>query len=114
MSTIDDFVDCICANEYAKKKLIFTNNKTLKNAETSQKEISEFTKRRKESEELYEHTVEQTRPKFKTLASICKKTVMLPITSSGIKNFVEKRLKEIFFYIASNTKSRIVLANTRY
>ena len=50
MSTIDDFVDCICANEYAKKKLIFTNNKTLKNAETSQKKISEFTKRRKESD----------------------------------------------------------------
>ena len=92
MSTIDDFVDCICANEYAKKKLIFTKNKTLKNAETSQKKISEFTKRRKESEELYEHTVEQTRPKFKTLASICKKTVMLRITSAGIKNFVEKRL----------------------
>ena len=114
MSTIDDFVDCICANEYAKKKLIFTNNKTLKNAETSQKKNSEFTKRRKESEELYEHTVEQTRAKFKTLASICKKTVMLPITSSGIKTFVEKSLKEIFFYIASNTKSRIVLANTRY
>lgn len=45
MSTIDDFVDCICANEYAKKKLIFTNNKASKNVEIYPKKKREVRKK---------------------------------------------------------------------
>lgn len=50
MSTIDDFVDCICANEYAKKKLIFTNNKASKNVEIYPKKKEKLEKRCQERE----------------------------------------------------------------
>ena len=44
-STIDDLIDCICSNKYAKKKLIFTDGKASKNAEIYQKLISKVRKR---------------------------------------------------------------------
>lgn len=66
-------MDCICPNEYGKKKLTFINNKTSKkNAEIYQKIISEVRKRCEERGKLYEYILQQTRPKFKALVSICK------------------------------------------
>ena len=82
-------VDGIYSNEYAKKKLIFTNNKAFKNTEIYLK-ISEVRKRYEERE-LYEYTLEQTRSKFTALVLIYRKTDMLRKTLSGIKNFVQDK-----------------------
>ena len=57
-STIDDLVDCICSNENFKKKIIFTNSKTSKNAKICQKIISEVRQRCEKREELLEYTLE--------------------------------------------------------
>ena len=114
-STMNDLVDSICSNEYAKKRLIFTNNKASNNAEIYQKIISEVRKRCEEREELYKYKLQQTRSKFKALVSIFKRIVMLCKTLSGIKNFIEEKgYGKWFFYFAfANTNSRIVSANKR-
>ena len=67
---------------------MFTS-KASKNAEIFQKIILEVRKRCEESRGIYEYTLQQTRSKFKYLVSICKGTVILCNTLSGIKNFVE-------------------------
>ena len=87
INTIDDLIDFIYSNECSKKKLVFTN-KASKNVEIYQKIISEVRKRCEERGEIYAYTLEH-RSKFKALVSVCKGTVMLHKTSSGIKNFVE-------------------------
>ena len=63
-STVDGQIDCICSNEYAKMKIVFTNNKASKNKEVYHKRIWEIRKTCEEREELYEYTLEQTRSKF--------------------------------------------------
>ena len=80
-------IGCICSNEYAEKKLIFTNSKVF----LYQKIIPEVRRKCEERGKLYEYTLGQSTSKFKALVSICMNTFMLRKTSSGIKNFIEEK-----------------------
>ena len=76
-NSVNELIDVVCENEYYRKKLIFTNNKSTKNAEVYQKVLKDVQARFAERGEVFEFNVVQARTKFKSCVSICKKAAML-------------------------------------
>ena len=104
-------IDCICSNEYAEKKLIFTNSKVF----LYQNIILEVRRKCEDRGKLCEYTLGQTTSKFKALVSICMNTFMLRKTSAGIKNFIEEKdRRRKWLFTLLSIMSRIVSANARH
>ena len=84
---IDDMVDIITNSENLKRKLIFTNNKKVKNGEVYKLVLKELIKRHSS----FPFTIQQMRNKFKWCVSMCKKVALTIQTATGIKRFVEDK-----------------------
>ena len=103
---IDEIIDIICASDFYRKKLIFTNNKSFRNTEVFEKVAKEAIVRLEESGKEFPFTCHQIRTKFKSCVAICKKTAMLRQTASGIDNFIDakgysKWFKQLFQFVQS-------------
>ena len=94
---INELIDVVCESEYFRKKLIFTNNKAVKNTEVYTKVVKQVEIRFKERGEVFPFSVVQSRTKFKACVSTCKKAAMLRKTASGLKNFMDKKGYGIWF-----------------
>ena len=87
---VNELIDVICESEYYKRKLIFTNNKAVKNSELYCKIVSTV-KSRLAGKGGFPFTVAQTRVKFKACIAVCKKAAMTRKTASGIDNFMHSK-----------------------
>ena len=99
-----DVVDVVCSSEYFRKKIIFTNVKTVQNTEVYQKIVEEVKKRCTERNSIYGKSVKQTRTKMKSLIRMCKKEALARITATGIANMAEKHgawFRQLFPYVQS-------------
>lgn len=89
--SINELIDIICEDDYYRKKLIFTNNKAVKNAEIYAKVLKDVKSRFASKDSNFPFTVAQIRIKFKACISICKKAAMTRKTASGIDNFMNEK-----------------------
>lgn len=90
-SCINELIDVVCESEYFRRKLIFTNNKAVKNTEVYTKVVKQVEVRFNERGEVFPFSVVQSRTKFKACVSTCKKAAMLRKTASGLKNFIDQK-----------------------
>ena len=107
----NDLVDVVCEDEYVRKKIIFTNNKNIKNAIVYNKVLRHLSARCKERGNTSDFTVAQTRTKFIALVAICKKASLNRKTASGIEDFIQKqgygkRFVQLFPYIQSRESAQ--------
>ena len=106
VDSVNELVGVICEDEYYRKKLIFTNNKAMKNSEIYAKVLKDAKNRLAVREETFPFTIAQIRVKFKACISICKKAAMTRKTASGIDNFINDKgygswFKKLYPFIES-------------
>ena len=104
--TVNDLIDVICESDYYRKKLIFTNNKPVKNSEVYAKVAKDSASRLASRGASFPFTVAQIRIKFKACISACKKAAMTRKTASGIDNFINAKgygswFKKLYPYVES-------------
>ena len=103
---VSELVGVICDNEYYRRRLIFTNNKAVKNSEIYSKVLKDVKNRLAAREESFPFTVAQIRVNFKACVSICKKAAMTRRTASGIDNCLANKgygtwFKKLYPFIES-------------
>ena len=114
IEAVEEVVGAICDNEAYRKKLIFTNSKASKNIEIYTEIVLQVKDRMQERQKTFEFSPEQTRNKFKSCITACKKASMTRRNGSGIKNFMQHQpawFQKLFAYVESRDSCNPDLAD---
>ena len=114
IEAVEEVVGAICDNEAYRKKLIFTNSKASKNIEIYTEIVLQVKDRMQERQKTFKFSPEQTRNKFKSCITACKKASMTRRNGSGIKNFMQHQpawFQKLFAYVESRDSCNPDLAD---
>ena len=114
IEAVEEVARAICENETYRKRLIFTKNKASTSFEIYTEIVLQLKDRMQERQKTFEFSPEQTRNKFKSCISACKKASMTRRNGSGIKNFMQHQptwFQKLFAYVESKDSCNPDLAD---